>query len=109
MNKIKDTLKVMRMETKNVEIVENYYTEEEINKTLGKINNTIQLYRYNHHIMPQFIVISKPLEILLHRQTNIMNERQMIMINGEPIEIKIIFGVTCFVSPELIDLEFKVY
>ena len=51
----------------------------------------------------------KPLEILLHKQTNIMNERQMIMINRELIEIKIIFGVACFVSPELIDLEFKIY
>ncbi len=107
--KAKDTQKVMRIETKNVEIVENYYTEEEINKTLGKINNAIQLYRYKYNLMPQFIVISRPLEILLHKQTNIMNERQMIMINREPIEIRIIFGVACFVSPELIDLEFKVY
>ena len=107
--KTKDTAKVMKIETKNVEIVESYYTEEEINKTLGKINNAIQLYRYEHYYMPQFIVISKPLEILLHKQTNIMNERQMIMINREPIEIRVIFGIACFVSPELNDLEFKVY
>ena len=106
--KIKDTAKVVRINAKNVEIVENYYTEEEVNKTLGKINSAIQLYRYNYNVMPQFIIISHPLEILLQRKINIMNERQMIMLNGNPTEIKIIFGVSCFTSPALIDLEFEV-
>ena len=106
---IKDTQKVVRLDKKNIAIVESYYTEEEINKTLGKINNEIQLYRYNYGTMPQFIVISKPLEILLQRQMNIMNERQLIMLNGNATEIKVIFGISCFVSPALIDLDFKVY
>lgn len=106
---IKDTQELLRIDWSKIKIVENYYTEEEINKTLGKINTEIQLYRFKYRTMPQFIVISKPLEILLQKQMNIMNERQVIMINVNTIEIRIIFGVTCFTSPELIGLDFKIY
>lgn len=89
-------------------VIEEYYTEEDINQTLGKINDEIELFRYKYHNKPQFIVISKALEILLDRQTKLFNQHERIMLNNEILEINRIFGTICFVSYALHDLEFEV-
>lgn len=83
-NEIKETKGIRKYEPpinyeKNTpfKVIEEYFTEEDINKTLGKINDEIELFRYKYHARPQFIVISKTLEILLDRQTTLFNQRKI--------------------------------
>ena len=107
MKKVKETTKLIK-HINGAEKREEYFAIDDINKTLGKINSEIQLYRHNYYKMPQFIVISKELELLLQSQMEIMNERQTVIINNNTMEIRIIFGISCFISPVLTGLEFEV-
>lgn len=87
---------------------EKFYTQEEINKILGKINNAIECYRFKYKSKPMFIIISKELAILFRKQCDLMSYHEMIILNNEPLEINHIFGFSCFVSPVLTGLEFEV-
>ncbi len=86
---------------------EKKYTQKEINQTLGKMNNQIEAFRKLYRQKPKFIIISKELSILLRIQNCLMNQFEVIMLNGEPLEINRVFCFSCFVSPVLNDLEFE--
>lgn len=86
---------------------EKKYTQEEINQTLGKMNNQIEAFRNLYKQKPKFIIISEELSILLSMQANLMSQFEMIKLNGEPLEINRVFCFSCFVSPVLNDLEFE--
>lgn len=91
-----------------INIKENVYSENKINKILGEINNSIEEYRYKFHKLPILIIISKELEIFLRNQFNLINQIQCICINDNLIEFNKIFGINCTVSPILENLEFEV-
>lgn len=88
--------------------VSKIYLEEDVSKTVGKINNAIECYRATYRNMPLFIIISKELAFLLERQLDLMSQREMIILNDNHIEIRKIFGISCIISPTLKDLEFEV-
>lgn len=104
---IKETKKIVKY-TKGATITENYYTENEISLTIGKINNAIEFYRHEYRGMPQLIIISKALEILFNKQVELMSQHEMIMLNDKPLHTYRIFGITWLPSPALKDLEFEV-
>lgn len=106
--KIKDMQSINVFNPKSATVSKHYYDIEEVDQTLGKINNHIQLYRCTHHIMPIIIIISKELEILLLHKYELASQRQCIMINNIPVHVILVFGIACIVSPELHDLEFEV-
>lgn len=86
---------------------EKKYTQEEINQTLGKMNNQIEAFRNLYKQKPKFIIVSKELSILLNMQSHLMNQFEVIMLNEELLETNRVFGFSCFVSPVLNDLEFE--
>lgn len=85
-----------------------YYTEEEIEKTIGKINFEVNRYKQEYGVTPQLILISREIEILFRMKLDLMIERQMIYLFNQPIYLYSIFGIACMVTPALKDLEFEV-
>lgn len=86
----------------------NIYTVDEINKTIGQINHQIEHFRNLYRRKPTFIIISIALAILLKEQYDLMSQHEVIVLNGEYLEVNRIFGMTCFASPALKDLEFEI-
>ena len=84
------------------------YTVDEIDKTIGQINNQIESFRSLYRKKPTFIIISLELEILLRKQHDLMSQHEVIILNGEYLKVNRIFGMTCFASPALKDLEFEI-
>lgn len=84
------------------------YTVDEIDKTIGQINNQIESFRSLYRKKPTFIIISLELEILLRKQHDLMSQHEAIILNGEYLKVNRIFGMTCFASPALKDLEFEI-
>ena len=84
------------------------FTYDEIDLTLGEINREIEKYRRTYYCKPQFIIISKELEILFGTRTEITYQREKILINDEVIEIFRLFGNSCIISPALHDLQFAI-
>lgn len=84
------------------------YTVDEIDKTIGQINNQIESFRSLYRKKPTFIIISLELEILLRKQHDLMCQHEAIILNGEYLKVNRIFGMTCFASPALKDLEFEI-
>lgn len=107
-NKIKDTLKICKWygipETKE----ERYYTEEEVNKIPGKINDSIQEYIMNYKKEPQLILISRELEIFLINKIDIMHHRQLIMLGNKELRVDFMFGIPVLTTPTLDGLEFEI-
>lgn len=86
----------------------NIYTVDEVDKTIGQINNQIESFRSLYRKKPTFIIISLELEILLRKQHDLMSQHEVIILNGEYLKVNRIFGMTCFASPALKDLEFEI-
>ena len=107
-NKIKDTLKICKWygtpETKE----ERQYTEEEVNKIPGKINDSIQEYIMNYKKEPQLILISTELEIFLINKIDIMHHRQLIMLGNKELRVDFMFGIPILTTPVLDGLEFEI-
>lgn len=107
-NKIKDTLKICKWygtpETKE----ERYYTEEEVNKIPGKINDSIQEYIMNYKKEPQLILISRELEIFLINKIDIMHHRQLIMLGNKELRVDFMLGIPVLTTPALDGLEFEI-
>lgn len=92
----------------NLNIIKKEYQVDEINKTLGKINDQIETYRKIYRTMPTFIIISNELQKLLSLNNNLMGQYESIFINGGYLVANRIFGIICFVTPTLKDLEFEI-
>ena len=84
------------------------YNEKDISKMMGKINHEIWQYRTKYRKMPQLLIISNDLEILLSMKLNLMNLSQMIIVNNNELQVHTIFGINCLTSPALNNLEFEV-
>lgn len=84
------------------------YTVDEVNKIIGQINNQIESFRSLYRNKPTFIIISVELAILFKTQHDLMSQHEVIVLNGEYLEVNRIFGMTCFASPALKDLEFEI-
>ena len=84
------------------------YSISEINKTLGKINSKIESFRALYGKKPAFVIISKNLETILRTEFELTNQYEMIMLNDELFETNRIFGISCFVSPALSNLDFEI-
>lgn len=84
------------------------YQMDEINKTLGKINDQIEIYRRTYKIMPTFIIISNELKKLLSLNNNLMCQCKPIFINDTYLVVNRIFGILCFATPTLKDLQFEI-
>lgn len=114
--KVKDTNEIVNITSKidyekmheKVEIERKIYTETSISKTIGSINNQIYAFIDQYGKEPTFILISRELEILLSRQANLMNQHQMISIDRVFVELYLMFGFPCLVTPTLKDLEFEI-
>jgi hypothetical protein len=84
------------------------YKYEDIHKTMGKINNQIEVFRQAHHKKPTFIIISEELNYILKSQMDLMCQYEMIILNDEQIVINRLFGFSCFTSPVLSGLNFEI-
>lgn len=87
---------------------EKNYKYEDIHKTMGKINNQIEVFRKAHHKKPTFIIISEELNYILKSQMDLMCQYEMIILNDEQIVINRLFGFSCFSSPALSNLDFEI-
>jgi hypothetical protein len=87
---------------------EKNYKYEDIHKTMGKINNQIEVFRKAHHKKPTFIIISEELNYILKSQMDLMCQYEMIILNDEQIVINRLFGFSCFTSPVLRGLNFEI-
>lgn len=107
-NEIKEITAIYR-QIKDEVIAEHYFTDEEINSVIGKINDKIQLYIEIHKHRPQIIMVSKILEMFMINKINIMHHRQMIRLGDEYLEVSYVFGIPVLITPVLDGLEFEIY
>lgn len=84
------------------------YTVDEVNKTIGQINDMIESFRSLYRKKPTFIIMSLELAILLREQHDLMSQYEAINLNGEYLQVNRLFGMTCFASPALKNLEFEI-
>ena len=84
------------------------YNKKDVSKVMGKINHEIWQYRTKYKEMPQMLIISNELELLLSYHLNLMDINKMIIVNNNELRVHTIFGINCLTSPALNDLEFEV-
>ena len=73
-----------------------------------KITFEFVVDRRIYRIMPTFIIISNELQKLLSLNNNLMGQYESIFINDGYLVANRIFGIICFVTPTLKDLEFEI-
>lgn len=106
-NEIKETTVIYR-QLKDEIIAEQYYTEEEINSIVGKINDEIQIYIERYKKRPQIIMISKILELFMKNKVDIMHHHRYIVLDENELQFSFIFGIPVLTTPVLNGLEFEI-
>ena len=84
------------------------YKYSEVDDVMGKINHQLWEFRRLYAEKPKFILISEDLEMLFNVKMNLLYDREMVILDDEPLKISRIFGTICIVSKELQGLEFEV-
>ena len=107
-DKIKETTKIYK-QLKDTTIAEKYFTEEEINGVIGKINDEMQYYIERYKKRPQIIIISHILEYFMRGKIDVMHHNQMIILNNNELRVSFIFGIPVLTSPVLDGLDFVVF
>jgi hypothetical protein len=104
---VKETTAIYK-QLKDITIAEHYFTEEEINGIVGKINDEIQYYIERYKKRPQMIMISQILEVFMRKKIDIMHHNQIIMLNNNELRVSFIFGIPVLTTPVLDGLEFEI-
>lgn len=109
--KIKETTKLLKHNwlAESTLVKEEYYSEEELNKIVGKISDGIQEYINKYKNRPLMIMVSKQLEIFMTYKIDIMHHRQMISTGSELIVVNFVFGISVLTTPVLDGLEFEIF
>lgn len=91
-NKAQETTKLLKHRglAESTLVTEEYYSEEKINKIVGKISDSIQEYINKYKKRPLIIMISRPLEIIMVNKIDIMHHRQAINIGIEPMIVNFV-------------------
>lgn len=110
-NKAQETTKLLKHRglAESTLVTEEYYSEEKINKIVGKISDSIQEYINKYKKRPLIIMISRPLEIIMVNKIDIMHHRQAINIGIEPMIVNFVFGIPVLTTPVLEGLEFEIF
>lgn len=84
------------------------YDMGRIDKIMGEINHQIWEFRRKYNEKPKFVLISEELLILFNYKMNLLYDKEIIMLDNEPLKIGRIYGTVVIVSRALKDYEFEV-
>ena len=84
------------------------YDMGRIDKIMGEINHQIWEFWRKYKEKPKFVLISEELLILFNYKMNLLYDKEIIMLDNEPLKIGRIYGTVVIVSRALKDYEFEV-